>query len=117
MDLILEKFRREGVEITYCGEDPVDRSDPAASAGALELTLPAGFCEKARAVWDYLNGAAFIFQYKGRLVVTDESLDLAPFGDGIREAIGCPRWVLDSWDELEAVLAADYEYLKADGMI
>ena len=41
------KFERPDTYITFCGERPVDKNDPAGAASAIELTLPTGFSEKA----------------------------------------------------------------------
>ena len=41
------KFLREDNEVTYCGEDPIDRNDPEGAKDAVEMTLPTGFSEKA----------------------------------------------------------------------
>ena len=112
------KFLREDNRITFCGERPIDRNDPDAAEDAIELTLPEGFSEKAKACWDYFDGAAFIYEYKDRLVVTDEALELTEFGDGSREApYGAPRWVLDSWEELEKILEEVYDELKEEDIL
>ena len=97
------KFKTEDNRMTWL--DAEDRNDPAAAAGAIGLTLPASFSRAARYAWEYLDGAAFAFEYKGRLVITDESLDLTEAGDGSREnPIGGPRAIFDSWAEAEAWL-------------
>lgn len=41
------KFLREDNEVTYYGEDPIDRNDPEGAKDAVEMTLPTGFSEKA----------------------------------------------------------------------
>ena len=112
------KFMRDDVRITFCGEDPIDRNDPEVAKTAVELTLPAGFSEKAHKCWDYFDGTAFLYEYKDRLVVTDESLYLTEHGDGSFEApFGFPRWVCDSWAELEHCLEETWDDLLEDGMI
>ena len=112
------KFARDDVFETFCGEQPIDRNDPEGAAAAIELTLPTGFSEKAQACWDYFDGTAFLYEYKGRLVVTDESLYLTAHGDGTAEApLGFPRWECDSWEELERILEQTYDELREDGMI
>ena len=111
------KFARNDVTI-FMDTDPEDRNDPEAAKSAIEYTIPEGFSDKAHAVWNYLEGAAFIFEYKGKLVVTDESLDLTVFGDGSREApLGGPRFVCDSWEELEAWLDLVYDELRDNGLL
>ena len=111
------KFWRPDTAI-YFDERPIDRDDPEAARTAIEYGLPTGFSIKAKRFWKYLEGAAYIFSYCGRLVVTDESLELTEFGDGSHEApFGAPRWVCDSWEELEEVLEATYDDLKEDGCL
>ena len=56
------KFERPDTHITFCGERPVDKNDPAGAASAIELTLPTGFSEKAHACWDYFDGTAFLYE-------------------------------------------------------
>lgn len=112
------KFLREDTHITSCGESPVDMNDRESEGTAVELALPDSFSNKAKECWDYFDGTAFIFEYKGRLIVTDESLYLTEHGDGSHEApFGFPRWVTDSWEELEKILEETYDELKADDMI
>ena len=112
------KFLRADNQITFCGERPIDRQNPEQAATAIELTLPTGLSEKAWKCWDYFDGAAFAYEYQGKLVVTDESLELTEFGDGSHEApFGAPRWVCDSWEELEAALEATYDDLEEDDLL
>lgn len=112
------KFLREDNQVTYCGEDPIDRNDPEGAKDAVEMTLPTGFSEKAWACWDYFEGTAFLYEYKDRLVVTDESLYLTAHGDGTHDApLGFLRWECDSWEELERILEQTYDELAEDGMI
>ena len=112
------KFLREDNRVTFCGEHPIDRNNPEQAATAIELTLPTGLSEKAQKCWDYFDGTAFAYEYCGRLVVTDEALELTEYGDGSHEApFGAPRWVCDSWKELEEILEATYEDLEADGCL
>ena len=112
------KFMRDDTRITFCGEKPIDRRDPESAASAIELALPAGFSDKAKACWDYFDGTAFLYEYKDQLVVTDESLELTDFGDGTPESpIGFPRWVCDSWEELEQALEQTYDDLKEEEML
>ena len=112
------KFLRDDNHITFCGEKPVDRNNPELAERAVELSLPEGFSDKAKKCWDYFDGTAFAFEYGGRLIVTDESLELSAFGDGSPEApIGFPRWECDSWQELEEILEETYDDLLEDGCI
>lgn len=112
------KFLREDNELTWCGDNPVDMNDRGHEHTAVELSLPTGLSEKAHACWDYFDGTAFAYEYKGRLVVTDESLYLTEHGDGTREApFGFTRWEVESWEELEKALEATYDELKEYGEI
>ena len=100
------------------GEYPVDRNDPEGGMAAIYYTVPAGFSAKAKAAMDYLDGSAFIFEYKGRLVVTDEGLYLTTHGDGSKETpMGFPRTECDSWDEIEKWLELVYQEGIEEGFI
>ena len=110
------KFLDEHTHILY-GLNPVDKNDRENESTAVELALPTNFSEKAKACWHYFRGAAFIFEYKNRLVVTDEGLMLTSHGDGRTEPAGSPRWFCDSWKRLEIILENTYDDLVADGMI
>lgn len=111
------KFYRSDVSVLD-GLEPVDRNDPAAASSAVELSLPLTFSEMAHAAWRYLDGTAFLFEYKGQLVVTDESLWLTAWGDGSPGSpMGFPRWVCDSWEELESWLEDVYVELREDGVL
>lgn len=114
---------RNDVEILGNGPFAVDRNDPAAASSAIELSLPEGFSSKAWAAWEYFDGSApagtaFLFIYKNQLVVTDESLYLTEHGNGTAEApLGFPRFVGDSWEELESWLEAVYDEIKEQGWL
>ena len=111
------KFARTDIQITYCGDDPIDRNDPASAATAIEYTLPTRFSNKAKACWPYFSGAAYLFEYKGQLVVTDEALELTMAGDGSNgNPLGGPRAVFNTWEELEEWLEAVYDELEADSV-
>lgn len=107
------KYQRDDVWM-YADQRPTDLLDPESELTAIEYSLPESFSEKAKLVWEYLDGAGFIFEYKGRLVITDESLYLTEAGDGIHEAIGCPRFEADSWEEIERWLELVWEDVKDD---
>ena len=112
------KFLRADNSVTFCGETPVDRNDRESEKTAIELSLPEGFSDKAKACWEYFDGTAFAFEYKGRLVITDESLYLTEHGDGTREApFGGPRLECDSWEEVEDWLELVYDELDEDGLL
>ena len=110
-------FERPDTHI-MTGLNPIDRNDPASENTATEYALPTGFSDKAKACWDYFEGAAFLFSYKDKLVITDESLYLTEHGDGSHEApFGAPRGEFDLWEEVEAWLEAVYDDLEADGCL
>lgn len=114
----MKDFYREDAWVTYRAGQPIDRNDPEGAKEAMELTLPEGFSEKAKAAWNYFDDTAFLFAYKDRLVVTDESLWLTEWGDGSAAAPwGGPRWECDTWEELEQALEGTYDDLKADDLI
>lgn len=102
----------------YDDYEAIDMNDPASQGEAVEYALPEGFSDKAKACWRYFDGSAFLFAYKGRLVMTDESLYLTEHGDGTSEApFGAPRAEFDAWDEVEAWLEAVYDELLEDGLV
>lgn len=102
------KYLRDDNKILSVGSG-IDKNDPAGAREAVELSLPAGFSKKAQACWDYFEGAAFLFEYKDRLVMTDESLYLTDHGDGYNEPLGYPRGVFETWDEVETWLEEVYD--------
>ncbi len=93
----------------------VDRNDPEAAETAISLQFPDTFSARAFKVIRYMEGTMFLFSYKGKFVVTDESLELTESGNGADDApYGCPHWVGDSLEELEwwlETLADDYDSL------
>ena len=56
------KFFNEHTRILK-GIHPVDMNDRMSERTAVELDLPDNFSDKAKACWDYFDGAAFIFEY------------------------------------------------------
>ena len=91
------KYARRDARI-YTDLEPIDRNDPESAATAIEYGLPESFSGKAKACWQYFSGAAYLFEYKGQLVMTDESLYLTEHGDGSHEApYGAPRGTFDTW--------------------
>ena len=96
----------------------IDRNDPEAAVTAVELHFPPTFCKRAWKVINYFDGTMYLYAYKGKFVVTDESLELTEFGDGSHEApFGFPRWVGDSLDELEEWLLLIADEYDKDGDI
>ena len=112
------KFARNDVRKIESEERPVDMNDPESASNAICLSLPETFSEEAKEAWEYFGETAFLYEYKGRLVVTDESLYLTEYGDGTLEApLGFPRVECDSWEELEKYLKTVYCELKKETMI
>ena len=96
----------------------IDRNDPRAEQTAIEIRFPDTFCERAWKVIRYFEGAMFLYVYKGKFVVTDESLYLTDHGDGSYEApLGGPRWTGDSLEELETWLLTIADEYDQDGDI
>ena len=56
------KFLNEHTRILK-GIRPVDMNNRMSEGTAVELDLPDNFSDKAKACWDYFEGAAFIFEY------------------------------------------------------
>lgn len=111
------KYARDDIRI-YTDLHPIDRNDPDSEGSAIEYSLPMRFSNKAQACWKYFSGAAYLFEYKGRLVMTDESLYLTEHGDGSHEAPwGAPRGEFGTWEEIEEWLEAVYDDLEEDGEI
>ena len=109
------KFARPDSWVLH-GLVPEDPNDPTAASSALELSLPLTFSAKARAAWRYFDGTAFLFEYKDQLVVTDESLWLTAAGTGEPGSpMGFPRWVGDSWEDLESWLESVSDALWGGG--
>lgn len=111
------KFARNDIRILE-GLEPIDMNDRESEGTAIEYSLPTRFSGKAKACWAYFSGAAFLFEYKDRLVITDEGLYLTEHGDGSHEApFGAPRGKFDSWEEVEAWLEAVYDDLEEDDLL
>lgn len=105
------KFLNEHTHILH-GEQPIDMNHRESESTAVELDLPDNFSDKAKRCWEYYEGAAFCYEYQNKLVVTDESLYLTDHGDGSHDApFGGPRWVCDSWEELEKALEENFDEL------
>ncbi len=95
------------------GYRPTDMNDHEKERSAVELALPTSFSDKAKACWEYFRDAAAIFEYDERLIVTDESYLLSETDN----PCGGPRWICDSWEELESILEEVYDDLAEDGEI
>ena len=96
----------------------IDRIDPQAAATAIELEFPKTFSKKAWRVIRYMEGAMYLYSYKGKFVATDESLELTEYGDGSHERpYGAPRFACDTLNELEVILEDLADLYDASGDI
>ena len=112
-----KQFLRPDVKV-LSGVEAIDRNDPESAKLAVEFSVPTGFSREAKACMEYFNGTAFIFAYKDKLVLTDESCELTVFGDGSHDApLGGPRWIADSWEQMEKTLELNYRVLVEAGVI
>lgn len=92
------------------GLNPIDLNDRVSEHKAIQLALPEYFHHKAKVCWKYFSSSAAIFAYKGKIVVTDETLILS-FYHGIidgREIWTDVRWTCDEWSDLEQILDERY---------
>ena len=97
---------------------PVDMNDILGAFTAIEAKYPETFSERARKVLDYLDDTAFLFFYKGKWILTDESLYLTQHGDGTADApFGAPRWTGDTLEELEQWLESVADDYDNDGNV
>ena len=96
---------------------PIDKNDQlSAELFAAHIEWPQDFSEKAKETLRYFDDTAFLFRYKHRLVITDESLWLTTWGDGTpAHPFGGPRAVLDTMQEVEAWLEQVHDELAEDG--
>lgn len=111
------KFWRQDTHIVH-GYKPMDMNDRKSEGMAIELALPYGFSDKAKACWAYMEDTVFLFEYKNRLIVTDDDFQLTDHGNGSpSSAFGGPRWKYDSWEELEKALENAYDALVDAGVL
>ncbi len=89
-------------------EMPNDPLDPEAAKTAVPMDTAAWFSDEAKSVLAYLDGSAFLYQYKGRLVLTDESLQLTETDGSNGTPVGGPRWTGDSLRDLNKWLEDCY---------
>lgn len=102
----------------YNDLEPIDRNDPEHANEAIEYSLPRNFSGKAHACWSYFSGAAYLFEYKDKLVITDESLYLTEHGDGSHDApFGAPRGIFETWEEVEEWLEMVFDELMEEGAL
>ncbi len=94
---------------------PVDMNDRLGALTAVELKYPETFSAKAWRVIRYMEGAMYLYFYKGKYVATDESLWLTDYGEpGQGGPIGGPRWTGDSLEEFEQWLEEIADCYDAD---
>lgn len=107
--LTRERFDRPDTTGTQDGK-AVDKHHPSDAAMAVRYSVPEGFSNEAKRTMEYFDDTAFIYGYKGKLVLTDESRWLTEAGDGsYRNPLGFPRGEFDRWEELEDWLELVYE--------
>lgn len=86
---------------------PIDRNDREHESNAVYIPWKyTGIkSEAAHTALDYLDDTAWLFSYKGRLVITDESLELTDAGDGTTgNPFGGPRFEADTMGQIEGFL-------------
>ena len=93
-----------------------DHNDQKNAWKAIQYSAPEYFSEMAKDCLEYFEGSLYIFEYKGQLHITDESMELTDFAspDGKYECWGGPRLICDSWDELQDWLETVWEDLDED---
>lgn len=95
---------------------PIDKNDPDHALTAIELPFPKDITPEAQRVVQYFEGAAFLYFYKGKYVVTDEGLYLTEHGDGSHgKPFGSPRWTGHSLEEMERWLEEIAKEFDAEG--
>lgn len=76
----------------------IDRNDSQAAATAIELQFPKTFSRRAWRVIRYMEGAIYLYSYKGKFVATDESLELTEYGDGTSDSpMAVPAGLANHW--------------------
>lgn len=88
-------------------DHPVDMNDRAAEKTARLIPWQYAGIKNPDALkaLEYFESTAWLFRYKGRLVMTDESLYLTDAGDGRTTPIGGPRYTANTRKEIETWLA------------
>ena len=93
-------------------------NDPEAAKTAVELQFLETFSPKALACVRDFEGSMYLYRYKGKFVLTDESLYLTDHGDGSHEApYGGPRYICDTMEEVESWLETVYDDNYADKLL
>lgn len=83
--------------------EPIDKNnlDGKMGATAVPMDWPERLSDKARAALEYLDGAAYLFSYQNRYIVTDESGWLTAYGTGeMDDPMGFPQAEFDFLDEI-----------------
>lgn len=94
---------------------PYDPKDPAAEGSAVAIQWPKDLPIRAQMVIEYFQNAMYLFRYKGKYVLTDESGCLTNYSEGEG-----PRAVLDSMTEVADWLTdtADmFDKLEEEGQL
>lgn len=108
----------------YLGTDgsddfPNDAENSNDSEAAEEVAWPEGMSQRAMMVLEYFEGTMYLFRYKGKYVITDESGALEESGDGSTgKPIEGPRAIFDSTEEIEPWLesiADEYDRIQEKG--
>ena len=101
---------------------PIDKWDQlSAEMEAEHIAWPETLSDKAKETLRYFDAdteysTIFLFRYKERLVITDESQWLTTWGNGTAAApFGCPRAELKTMQEVEAWLELVHDDLVEDG--
>ena len=127
-DTVVRELVQEALEYGYkkagCADmpKPIDMNDPFSSQFAEYIPWPDSFSEKAKETLRYFDAfsrysTAILFRYKGKLIITDESLWLTDYGTGEPGSpIGGPRAELDTMDQVEEWLEDVHSDLEADGL-
>ena len=100
---------------------PIDMNDPVSVYTAEHIEWPATFSKNANESLRYFDAfsefsTAYLFRYKGKLVITDESLYLTNHGTGEPGSpLGGPRAEFDTMAQVEAWLEDVHSDLEVDG--
>lgn len=94
---------------------PNDPLDPEAAKTAEPIEPHSVvFSRKAKDALAYLEGCAFLYRYKGRYVLTDESLQLTDTDGSNGTPVGGPRWTGYSLEELNKWLEDWWGYQEQE---
>lgn len=117
---------KNGIEMEVPEEPfPIDRTNLDGRMGATAEAIEwedVELSDKAKLGLRYLEGAAFLFKYEGKYIVTDEGGDLQAYGDGsLEKPYGCPQGEFDTLDEIntwfEELVDESMDMIKEMGLI